>query len=235
LKSAVLIIILKKCRKNSPVRLFGRKPFIPFPATRYRMIGEHLVYSAALAILVGMLFFRFTGRDSSWIIILLSFAPDIDFFATILHRFRITVFFEGNAAYHGMFHNIGAMFIFGIIFALVLYAFEVRFFDALFFSLIGFGAHLVEDALVYSEGYAFLWPLSHQTLGLGWITSAASEESYRANFFHIANTDVLFIGVVFLLIAMFIRTRVEGSGWIRWYMPEKIYRTWFAKDNPGRK
>jgi hypothetical protein len=192
------------------------------------MLIEHLIYSTAIAVFIGMLFFRFTGRDSSWIIIIMSFTPDIDFIATILHRFRITVFLDGQAVYHGMFHNIGAMIIFGIIFACIFYSLGVRFFDALFFSVIGFGAHLFEDALVFPSGYAYLWPLSKGYLGLGWLTSSFSEENYKADFFHIANTEVLLIGLLLLLIAVLIRTGLEGSGWIRWYMPGKIYRDYFS-------
>jgi hypothetical protein len=200
------------------------------------MLIEHLIYSSAIAVLVGMLFFRFTGRDSSWIIILMTYIPDLDFIATILRRFRITIFFEGSPVYHGMFHNIAAMVIFGVIFAFIFYAAGTRFFDALFFSVVGFGAHLFEDALVYPAGYAFLWPLSRTDLGLGWLTVAFNEESYNvnANFFHIANTEVLLIGLTFLLTAIMIRTRLEGSGWIRWYLPEYIYRNLDAKNGKAR-
>jgi hypothetical protein len=200
------------------------------------MLCEHLLYSAAIAVIVGMLFFRYTGRDSSWIIILMSYIPDLDFIATILHRFGITIFLEGNAVYHGTFHNISAMFFLGVVLACVFYACGIRFFDALFFSLIGFGAHLFEDALVYPAGYMFLWPFSHRDLGLGWLTVAFNEESYNANanFFHIANTEVLLIGLAFLLIAILIRTWFEGSGWIRWYLPEYIYRSYVSKAKNAR-
>jgi hypothetical protein len=194
------------------------------------MLIEHLLYSTAIAIFIGMFFFRYTGRDSSWIIIFMSFIPDLDFIATILRNFGVTVFFEGNAVYHGMFHTVAALVIMGVIFACIFNTFGVRFFDALFFSSIGYGAHLFEDALVYPRGYAFLWPLSHHYMGLGWLTPAFNEESYNASadFFHIANTEVLLIGVGLLMIVILIRTRVEGTGWIRWYLPEKIYRYYFS-------
>jgi len=144
----------------------------------------------------------FHRQDSSWIIIILSYAPDLDVFAAPLHQAGVTVFLEGQAVYHGMFHNIAAMLIFGVIFACIFYAFEIRFLDALFFSLMGFGAHLFEDALISPLGYAFLWPFSHQSMGLGWLMAASNEETYRADFFHIANTEVLTIGIVLLLAAI---------------------------------
>jgi hypothetical protein len=183
------------------------------------MLAEHLIYSTALAILVGMLFLRFKGKDHSWIIILFAFAPDTDY---VVHFFLRPIF-------HGAFHTLGAMLLFGILAGLILSAFGIPTLHAVVLTIIGFGAHLVEDAFVYSVGYSFLWPLYRRTIGLGWLVSAFSEESYNANFFSIANTDVLLIGVEFLLLAMIIRTWVEGEGWIRWYIPEKVFRRFFAR------
>ena len=107
--------------------------------------------------------------------------------------------------------------------AFLLHPFGIRFFDAFFFAVVGFGAHLFEDALVYDPGYAFLWPLSSKILGFGLLPYMLNEENYMRNFFGVANTDVLIIGMVFLLVAIIIRTYGEGATWIRWYMPEKVY------------
>jgi hypothetical protein len=188
------------------------------------MLAEHIIYSAAIAILVGMLFYRFTGRDSSWIIILCAFAPDIDFIANrVLTRSGFTLLFEGHTISHGVFHNIAIMVIFGILVAFLLHPFGIRFFDAFFFSIIGFGAHLVEDALVYKVGYPYLWPFLSEDLGLGLLPNILSEENYFRDFFGIANTEVLIVGLGFLLVAIIIRTYIEGSSWIRWYLPDKVY------------
>ena len=190
------------------------------------MLAEHIIYSTALAILVGMVFFRFTGRDSSWIIILCAWIPDIDLIANrILTSFGFTLLFEGHKISHGVFHNVAIMVIFGVFIAFLLHPFGIPFFDAFFFSVIGFGAHLFEDAIVYKVGYPYLWPFSSEKLGLGLLPNMVSEENYFRDFFGIANTEVLIVGMVFLLIAIIIRTYVEGAGWIRWYMPEKVYVT----------
>jgi hypothetical protein len=195
------------------------------------MLAEHLVYNAAIAVIAGMIFLRFTKRDPSWIIILVTYLPDLDKIAErILNTAGFTVLFEGHAIQHGTFHNIAAMLIFAVIVAFLLYPFGVRYFDAMLFSIIGFGAHLFEDALVYPANYMYLWPFSHDKMGLGWLPISWSEESYNANFFHIANTEVLFIGLALLLVAVLVRTRVEGSGWIRWYMPAFVYRRYFSKE-----
>ena len=189
------------------------------------MLAEHILYSGALAILVGMLFYRFTGRDYSWIIIVCAWAPDADLIANgILRRFGFTLLFEGHAITHGVFHNIAIMVIFGIAVAFLLHPAGIRFFDALFFSLVGFGAHLFEDALVYKVGYPYLWPFSSHVLGIGLLPNILTEENYVKNFFGIANTGVLVVGVVFLLVAIIIRTYIEGPSWVRWYMPDWLYR-----------
>jgi len=195
------------------------------------MLAEHILYSAALAIIVGMFCLRYTGRDVSWIIIVLAWAPDTDFFISIVLRlFRFRYRFDGYGFIHGTFHNIAAMVVFAVILMVVLHHFGIRYIDAFVLSIIGFGAHLFEDALVYPHGYEFLWPLYRQDVGIGWLATSGTEEAYNANFFHIANTEVLFIGLLLLLIAILIRTRVEGPTWIRWYMPESIYRRYFTKN-----
>ncbi len=188
------------------------------------MLAEHVIYSAAIAILVGMVFHRYTGRDSSWIIILCAWAPDIDFFVNrVFSRFGFTLLFEGHRISHGDFHNIAVMVIFGIAVAFLLHPFGIKFFEGFFFSVIGFGAHLLEDALVYDPGYKFLWPFSQKVLGLALLPNMLSEEYYIRDFLRIANTEVLVFGMVFLLVAIIIRTRAEGPAWIRWYMPERVY------------
>jgi hypothetical protein len=188
------------------------------------MIIEHLFYSMAIALIVGMLYFRLTGRDHSWIIIICAWIPDFDIIAkSILNKFGFVVLFEGQPIHHGTFHTIAMMVIFAIFMAFLLHPFGIRFIDSLFFATIGFGAHLVEDALVYKEGYMFLWPFSSDILGLGLIPNITFEENYIKDFFRVANTEVLIIGIVLLIVAMIIRTYIEGPSWIRWYMPKTLY------------
>jgi len=43
------------------------------------MLLEHLIYSAALALIVGIFFVRYTKRDPTWIIVLMTIAPDVDY------------------------------------------------------------------------------------------------------------------------------------------------------------
>ncbi|OPX63751.1 MAG: hypothetical protein A4E34_01005 [Methanoregula sp. PtaU1.Bin006] len=193
------------------------------------MLAEHLVYTAAFAILAGMLSYRSWGRDSSWIVILVSYAPDLDkVMDTILKRIGLVVTYDGYLIHHGTFHTIAAMIVFSLVLAFLLHPLGIRFIDTVVFTIVGFGAHLFEDALVYPAYYMYLWPLSHAKYGLAWLPTGP-EDVYNAGFFRIANTEVLAIGLFLLILAMVIRTRVEGPGWIRWYMPESFYRRFFLK------
>jgi hypothetical protein len=195
------------------------------------MHAEHFIYSAALAILVGMVFYHFTRRDPSWIIIICALVPDLDVIANrLLTLLGFKVLFEGHTVSHGTFHNIAAMVLFGIIVAFLLCPLGIKFFDSLLMAIIGFGAHLFEDALVYNPGYMFLWPFSSKVLGLGLLPNMIDEENYARDFFHLANTEVLVIGLLLLIAAILIRTRYErSSSWIRWYMPESVYKKFFLE------
>ena len=50
------------------------------------MLFEHLIYSTAIAIIAGMLWYKYTGRDPSWIIIASAFAPDFNIVAGSLFK-----------------------------------------------------------------------------------------------------------------------------------------------------
>lgn len=192
------------------------------------MLAEHFVYTAAVAVIAGMLSFRFTGRDCSWIAVLVSYAPDLDKITNFfLQGIGLVVMYDGHIIHHGTFHTVAAMIFFSVVLAFVLHPLGIRFFDTIFFTIVGYGAHLFEDALVYPANYMYLWPLSSQKLGLAWLP-VGSEESYNATFLHIANIEVLAIGLLLLVLAVMVRTRVEGSGWIRWYMPARVYHALFG-------
>jgi LexA-binding, inner membrane-associated putative hydrolase len=176
------------------------------------MIIEHIFYSAALAILAGMVFFHYTGRDPSWIIILFALVPDLDYVTR----------------HHGTFHTVVFMVISSIAVAFLFRLIGLKFLDSLLFSLLGFGAHLVEDALVYDPGWKIFRPFSSQEVGFGLLPRIITGERYTDDFFSLANSEVLIIGVLLLLAAILIRTYVErSSAWIRWYMPDSLYRKFF--------
>ena len=173
------------------------------------MYIEHIIYSAAPALIVGMIFSRFTGREPSWIIIMVAFIPDIDRPLEILNHLFKNVF--PVAINHGDFHNILFLPVVSLLFAAVLSLFGIRFIDGLICSAIGIGAHFIEDALIAKPAYAFLWPLTTQRFGIGIMKETP-------NIFGVANTTVLLVGIILLAGAVLVRTLVEGTGWWRVFL-----------------
>jgi membrane-bound metal-dependent hydrolase YbcI (DUF457 family) len=176
---------------------------------------EHLIYSAALAVIVGMIYSRYTGRDPSWIIIAVAFVPDIDFVIEWIRAGAGTTF--PLAISHGDLHNVLFLMDFSLLCAAVLYLFGLRFMDAFTCSALGIAAHIFEDALVYKYAYAFFWPYWPKILGIG-----IMEET--RDIFGIASSTVLLTGVILLTGAVLVRTRIEGTGWWR------IFLQWGRKD-----
>jgi len=100
------------------------------------MIFEHSIYSGALAILVGMVFYQYTGRDHSWIIVVCAWAPDVvGIIIPLFNNLGFTLFYWWYYILNPVLHSVAMMVIFGIIVACLLQQFSIRFFDALFFPL----------------------------------------------------------------------------------------------------
>ncbi len=169
------------------------------------MLFEHLIYSTAIAIIAGMLWYKYTGRDPSWIIIASAFAPDLDMFAGyIFKQFDIGMLINGIPLHHGNFHNIAVLLLYAAVVALLLRTIGMRFKDSFIFAAIGFGAHIFEDVQVYNPGYAFLWPLSAHVFGIGIV-------EYKPDWYGIANTEVLIAGVIAMILCGTIRMIYEGN------------------------
>ena len=160
-----------------------------------------------------MVFFRYTRRDPSWIIIAVAFVPDIDlvleFVLQMLRRLFRTSFHY--SIHHGDFHNVLFLILFSLLFAAVLRHFGIRFIEGFICSSVGIAAHLFEDALVWKPAYAFFWPISSRMLGIGIMPETR-------NFFGIANSTVLLVGIILLAGAVLVRTLVDGKGWWRVFL-----------------
>ncbi len=173
------------------------------------MLIEHLLYSGAIAVIAGMIFSRYTGRDPSWIIIAVAFVPDLDFVLEWTRGFLgISLPVVIN---HGNFHNILFLIDFSFVVAAVLYFTGIRFPDAFVCTAAGIAAHIFEDALVYKYAYAFLWPYSPKILGIG-----IMEET--RDIFGIASSTVLLTGFILLVVSVLVRTYIEGTGWWRVFL-----------------
>jgi septum site-determining protein MinD len=169
------------------------------------MLFEHLIYSTAIAIIAGMIHLKKTGRDYSWIIIASALAPDLDMFAGyIFNKFDTGILINGNPLKHGDFHNIAVLFLFALLVGSLLKTQGMKFKDSFIFAGIGFGAHILEDVLVYNPGYAFLWPLSTHVFGIGIV-------NYEPDWYGIANTGVLLAGVIFMVLCGTVSILYEGK------------------------
>src|SRR5659263_152388 len=104
------------------------------------VLFEHLIYSTAIAIIAGMLWYKHTGRDPSWIIIASAFAPDFDIVAgELLKKLDLNSLIT-TPIRHGDFHNIAFLLLFAIAAALVLRLAGMRFLDSFLFAGFGEGA-----------------------------------------------------------------------------------------------
>lgn len=177
------------------------------------MLFEHLVYSTAIAIIFGMIYRGLTGREYSWIIILSAFSPDIDVIANgLLKKAGITLLVYGSPISHGNFHTLAMLAIYAIGVSFLLHPLGIRYVDSFIFSAVGFGAHFVEDAVVYSQGYPFLWPLTSRRIGFGILSGPGG---YKADFYGIANAEILKYGLLFLAAAIVFRTLYERKNWLK--------------------
>ncbi len=172
------------------------------------MIFEHWIYSTAIAIIFGMIYYKLTKRDYPWIIIASAYAPDIDFIAsTLLKGAGMNVLINGNPIRHGDCHNIAFLLLYAIFVALLLDTIGIKFRDSFIFASVGFCAHLFEDALVFNPAYPLLWPLSTQEFGIGII-------DYAPDLYGIADSRVLITGIIAVILCAIIRTAYEGNGWL---------------------
>ena len=172
------------------------------------MLLEHWIYSIAIAIIIGAIYHKYTGKDHSWIIIASAFAPDIDLFMDyIFSNWGITLLINGNPIQHGNFHNLAIIFFFAFVTALLLQTIGLRFRESFLFANIGFMAHMFVDALVFNPAYAFFWPLSAEKFGIGLF-------EYNPTLYGIADPGILIIGLIMVITLAIIRVRYEGNEWI---------------------
>ncbi len=169
------------------------------------MLSEHLLYSLAIALVFGAVYRRLTGRDYWWIIVASAFVPDVDLIAdAALRKLGITVLVFGASIDHGHFHNILVMLLYAVAMAFLLHPFGIRLVDSFVFALVGFAAHMFEDAIVANPAYPFLYPLTVRRFGIGFF-------DYHADIFAIADREVLIIGIISVMIALAVRWAILGD------------------------
>jgi hypothetical protein len=164
------------------------------------LILEHIVYAAAVAVLVGMVYMHYIGRNPTWIILIGTVLPDIDaVFENIAFALGLA---QPYLIYHGTFHNITAAAIICSVGAYLLTKAKVRFWDGFICLAIGFAVHLFADWAVYKPGYQFLMPFSNWYFGARLI-------NYAPNFHGAWMSRVMIVGFILLGLTLGIKWALE--------------------------
>jgi len=134
------------------------------------VLFEYLIYSTAIAIIAGMLWYKHTGRDPSWIIIASAFAPDFDIVAgELLNKLDLNSLINNNPIVHGDFHNIAFLLLFATAAALVLRLAGMRFGESFLFAGFFGEAQVFREELIANPLYRSCWPMAKQRWGIGTI------------------------------------------------------------------
>jgi hypothetical protein len=174
------------------------------------MYIEHVCFNLALAILVTLLADQ---KNAGWytaVILVSGCVPDIDGIFSLIQS--PPVFTGGiipSMAFHlRYFHSIGILCIYAVAVAgLLAYYHRLDFCPIALFAGTGFGAHLLEDAIVYNPASAVFWPFSSQEVGIGLFPL------YSRDFLGIANGEVFGIGILLLVFVVSLSLLVKKTGW----------------------
>jgi len=128
------------------------------------VLFEHLIYSTAIAIIAGMLWYKRTGRDPSWIIIASAYATDFDIVAGELLK-KLDLNILTTPIVHGDFHNIAFLLVFATAAALVLRLAGMRFLDSFLFAGFLGGAQDFGEELIMNPVNRSCWPMTKQRRG----------------------------------------------------------------------
>ena len=171
---------------------------------------EHLFFNIAVAIMVGMVYQRLAGRDPTIIIILTAYLPDVDVAVGIVMFIFRRILGTPVLVFHGSFHNLPALAAISLAVAFIASRIGIRFWDAFLCTAIGYGTHLVCDAIAFNEVPSLLWPFGPERTG-------PVPYWYNPDLFHLAQGSVLVVAVALVLLAALVRTLIERRGWVRHY------------------
>jgi hypothetical protein len=175
------------------------------------MFIEHVIYTLALAVVLTCFIRRDFVAWGTLIILVSGCIPDIDGIIDIMQNRLVFLpgqLLPGMMEHSRYFHSLGGLVIYAVLAGIVLmYAFRLKFSLVALFAGIGFGAHLVEDMLVYNPSSAVFWPVSSVPSGIGIFTDNSR------NFLGIANAEVLFAGLLLLTSAVFVNLAIRKITW----------------------
>jgi membrane-bound metal-dependent hydrolase YbcI (DUF457 family) len=183
------------------------------------MIIEHILFNLSIAIIVGLAYQHYTGRNPAWLIVAAVYLPDLDY---IIQEIWYT-FYELNGYLspiqitHGDFHNILSIVVLTILFAWIYKKYlHGKFIDGIICIGIGGFVHLFEDIIVYDNTYHLFVPFNNvpfQTLN--WIPETR-------NIMGIGDTHIIFIGICLLVFCLTVKFAIEGEDRFIHYLDQHI-------------
>lgn len=183
------------------------------------MLLEHGIYTAALAVIVAMLYERYTKNDPiivAGVVWLAMFIPDTDYIVRVSLQYAYPHKFP--VIQHGDFHNIFVLTLVTIIGGYLVYRkygkAKITLLAASTCIFLGFLSHLVEDAFVYKEAYPFLAPFTSKVWDTGFLV-ATNDIVIKG--IPIGSSHVYIVGIMLLSAAIMIRVRVQGFEWLEYY------------------
>lgn len=164
----------------------------------------------AFAIVLGMIYERYTDVNPAWIIVLVAFLPDIDY---VVREFLEVIFPARQALIqHGDFHNIIMLLFFTVFIGYLLSKItKVQLDDAMLCVFIGVLLHFLCDAFVYTISYPFFAPFSVTYAEVGIFIA---KENVKIGTFPIVSTNIFVSGIIVLAFAIAIRIYIQGIGWL---------------------
>jgi membrane-bound metal-dependent hydrolase YbcI (DUF457 family) len=166
------------------------------------MFFEHILYSVAIAIIVGVLYESiFKSTLPIWIIAACAWLPDIDYvLQTITFQlYHITQFI----IIHGTFHNIFWLLIFSFGIAYILKKYKNMNFNKVFLCMvIGCTTHMFCDYFVYDMVFNPLYPIYCVVWGCPLISEFGS-------FYGIGEFSLIVWGLIFVVVALTIKVAFD--------------------------
>jgi hypothetical protein len=141
--------------------------------------------------------------------------PDTDFILqVVVGNFTIL----GHSSTHGDFHTLLLILVMPTILA-YLFNKELNIpkWDTFLFVCGGMIVHVFCDALVYEQSYKLLSPFSMLEFGIGW------PQKYAPTFLGMFNPQVMAVGLGLMCLAVMIRCRLEGIGWLDTIIADTLY------------
>lgn len=198
------------------------------------MYIEHAVWTLAVCVIAGIFYAKYPrDRNPVWIIWFAMLIPDGDFVAQTVWEeifpYKTTVLFV-----HGQFHNILVLTFSIIVVGWLIWRYtKITYRDAALCIAIGFIAHLMEDALVNGLEYHFYFPISDRGWYQGFILTPADDIIFAHNV--ISSSNILALGLCLLILAILIRSNIQGYGWLKKFNIYPVLKQMVVTDIPEIK